>query len=76
MGGAMTADQAIAAAKEANQKAAADGNEWRDTSKIIEAAEKALSDGNKDEALKLAKQALQQAELAMKQAAEQAKNFN
>lgn len=71
----MSADQVIAAAKEANQKAASEGNEWRDTGKIIEAAEKALADGNKDEALKLAKQALEQAENALKQATEEAKRI-
>ena len=40
------ANDAIAAAKAANEKAKAVGNEWRDTGKVIEAAEKALKDGN------------------------------
>jgi len=62
------AKDAIEAAKAANQKARAVQNEWRDTSKIIESAEKALAAGNCDEAMKLANQARDQGENAVAQA--------
>lgn len=61
------ANDAIAAAKSANDKAKAVRNEWRDTGKIIKEAEKALADGNCDEAMKLANKARQQAENAVAQ---------
>jgi nucleoid-associated protein YgaU len=62
------AKDAIAAAKAANAKAAAANNEWRDTGGIIKAAEKAQADGKCEDAMKLAKQALDQAENAVAQA--------
>lgn len=61
------AEAAIAAAKAANQNAADAGYEWRDTGKIIKQAEKALSDGKYEEAIKLANKAQTQAELAVQQ---------
>jgi nucleoid-associated protein YgaU len=61
------ANDAIAAAKAANEKAKAVKNEWRDTGDIIKKAEKALADGKCDEAMKLANQARTQAENAVAQ---------
>jgi nucleoid-associated protein YgaU len=61
------ANDAIAAAKAANEKAKAVKNEWRDTGDIIKKAEKAIADGKCDEAMKLANQARQQAENAVAQ---------
>jgi len=61
------AKDAIAAAKAANARAKALNNEWRDTGKIIESAEKALAAGNCDEAMKLANQARDQGENAVAQ---------
>jgi len=61
------AKDAIAAAKEANARAQAVGNEWRDTGKIIGQAEKALGDGKYDDAIKLANKARRQAENAIAQ---------
>jgi len=63
------AKDAIAAAKEANKKAKAVGYEWRDTGKLIEQAEKALSDSKYDDAIKLANKARKQAENAVAQEA-------
>ena len=62
------AKDAIAAAKAANEKAKAANNEWRDTSDIIKAAEKAQAEGKCEDAMKLAKQALDQADNAVAQA--------
>jgi len=75
MTGASAAEQAISDAKAANAEAKALGFEWRDTGKIIEAAEKALADGNSDEALKQANKALTQAQLAKAQAAAENEKF-
>ena len=61
------AEAAIAAAKAANARAAAENYEWRDTGKLIKEAEKALKDGDSDKAIKLANKARKQAELAVKQ---------
>jgi len=61
------AKDAIAAAKEVNQRAAAVGYEWRDTGKLIKSAEKALADSNYEEAIKLANKARTQAENAVAQ---------
>jgi len=61
------AQQAIDAAKAANNEAKAVNYEWRDTGKFIKQAEAALADGNTDEAMKLANKAKTQAELAVKQ---------
>lgn len=63
------AKDAIAAAKEANKKAKAVGYEWRDTGKLIEEAEKALSDSKYEDAIKLANKARKQAENAVAQEA-------
>lgn len=61
------AKDAIAAAKAANDKAKAEGYEWRDTGKMIKAAEKALADGDFDGAIKKANKARHQAENAVEQ---------
>lgn len=75
--GMLAAEQAIAEAKAASAVAKAADNEWRDTGKLIEAAEKALADGNSDEALRLANEATAQARAAKAQAdAENAKFLN
>lgn len=54
MATATPAEQAIADAKAAEKAAAAADNEWRDTGKIIKAAEKALAAGDTAKAEKLA----------------------
>ncbi len=61
------AEAAIAAAKSANAKAKAEGNQWRDTGKLIKKAEEALKAGKYDKAIKLANKAKRQAELAVEQ---------
>jgi len=58
---------AIAAAKAANERAKAEGVEWRDTGKLIKKAEEANKKGDWDEAIKLANKARKQAEDAVKQ---------
>ena len=58
---------AIAAAKAANERAKAEGYEWRDTGKIIKKAEAAMKGGDNAKAIKLADQARKQAEDAVKQ---------
>jgi len=63
------AKNAIYSAKIKNARAKSIGYEWRDTGKIIAAAEKAAAKGNNDEAIKLADKARVQAETAIKQAA-------
>lgn len=65
------ANDAISAAKSANEKAKAADNEWRDTGKIIKEAEKALADGKCEDAVKLANKARRQAENAVAQVAEE-----
>ena len=64
----ISAEQAIAAAK----AAIAAGNEWRDTGKIIKAAEKALKAGDAAKAKKLAETAEFQGKTAVAQAGENA----
>jgi hypothetical protein len=76
-GTAMAADKAgaeaaISAAKAAQKAADSVGGEWRDTGKIIKAAEKAAADGNYGEAEKLAKKAEAQGKLGKEQALSQA----
>ena len=66
-----TAEQAIADAKSTNAQAKKMNAEWRDTGKVINSAEAALTAGDYDKAVELANQAQRQAELAMKQAKEQ-----
>ncbi|MDM8546449.1 hypothetical protein [Candidatus Venteria ishoeyi] len=51
------AEQAIAAAEQANSKAAAVDYEWRDTGKLLKQAKAALAKGDNEHAIKLAKQA-------------------
>ena len=68
MGDDSPAGKAIAEAKAANKKAKALDYEWRDTGKMIKAAEAALSDGNAEEAIKQANKAKKQADEAVTQA--------
>lgn len=65
-------EAALAAANAERKKAAAVGGEWRDTGKIIKAAEKAAADGDYAKAKKLADQAADQGRIGQAQAAEQA----
>jgi len=65
------ASAAIMAAKQELQKAKAARNEWRDTGKVIEAAEKAEKAGKYDEAVKLAGAATRQSQNALIQVEEQ-----
>jgi len=58
---------AIAAAKAANEKAKAEGVEWRDTAKLIGKAEDAMKAEDYAKAIELANQARRQAENAVKQ---------
>jgi hypothetical protein len=60
------AEKEVAAAKKANAL-------WRDTEKFLDAAKKAKADGDIDGATKQAKKALSEAQLAQKQAQDQAK---
>ncbi len=62
-----SAEAAIAAAKAANKKAKAVGNEWRDTGKMIKKAEKALEADDEAGAIKMANKAKKQAEDAVTQ---------
>jgi len=68
MGAGSSAEQAIADAKSANAEAQSMGVAWRDTGKMIEAAEAALSAGDEAKATELADEARRQAENAMAQA--------
>jgi len=73
----MSAAEAISAAKAANAEAKASNYEWRDTGKIIGKAEKALEAGDEEGAIKLANQAMAQANTATAQAdAENTKFLN
>ena len=67
--------QAIADAKAANAEAKSVEYEWRDTGKFIKKAEKALADGDAEGAIKLAKKAEKQANIAVAQAASENKRF-
>jgi nucleoid-associated protein YgaU len=69
------AEQAITDAKSMVAEAKAAGNEWRDTGTLLESAEKALNEGNCDEALKLANEALDQAKTAKAQADAESQKF-
>ena len=62
-----SAEQAIAAAKEAYARAKREGYAWRDTGKIIKKAEKALAAGDEAKATKLANKARKQSEMAIEQ---------
>lgn len=61
------AQQAIAAARDANEEAKAAGAAWRDTDALIAAAEEALAAGDTGQAIQLANQARLQAENALAQ---------
>ncbi len=62
------AQQAIADATAARKQAGAVGGEWRDTSKMIRAAQKAAKKGDFDKAVKLASDAKFQGEAGQAQA--------
>lgn len=63
--------KALAAAKAAQKAAAAVKNEWRDTGKLIKAAEAAAKKGDYAKAIKLARDAEFQGNMAVQQAKEQ-----
>jgi len=64
--------KAIDGAKTAYNEAVSTGFAWRDTGKMIKAAEKAAADGDEEKALDLAAKAKAQAEAAIAQAAREA----
>lgn len=61
------ADASIKEAKATYSKVAATGFAWTETSEMIEAAEKALSSGNLEDAVKFAEQAKERSQLAYQQ---------
>ena len=67
----MSAEEAIAAAKEARKHASSVGGEWRDTGKMIKKAEELLAQGKTEEAAKLAEEAEAQSMLGYMQATSQ-----
>jgi hypothetical protein len=67
----MSAEQAIAAAKDARKQAISVGGEWRDTGKMIKKAEKLLKEGKAEEAKKVAEAAEAQGMLGFMQATSQ-----
>ena len=67
----MSADKAIAAAKDARAQAKSVNGEWRDIGKMIKKAEALLKKGMPDEAVKMAEAAEIQAMLGYMQATEQ-----
>ena len=62
-----TSEKYISEAKKTYKKALKLNNAWRDTSKIIKKAEKAHSKRNYEKSTNLAKQALNQAKMAIEQ---------
>ncbi|MEN8108946.1 MAG: hypothetical protein ABFS22_13200 [Pseudomonadota bacterium] len=68
--------QAIAAAKAAQKKADSLQGAWVTTDKLIEQAEKASAEGEKEKGLKLAKKARKEAELAYAQADHERKHWS
>ena len=66
-------DQVVAQANKEMKLAKKADFLWRDTKKILKKSQKAKDNGDIDKALKLAKKALKQAQLAQKQAMDQAK---
>jgi hypothetical protein len=66
----------IAAAKAAQEKADSLQGAWVTTDKLIEQAEKASAEGNKEKALDLAKTAQREAELAYAQAEHERKHWS
>ena len=67
----MSAEKAIAAAKDARKQAASVGGEWRDTGKMIKKAEALLKKGKTEEAAEMAQAAEVQAMLGYMQATSQ-----
>ena len=67
----MSADKAIAAAKDARAQAKSVNGEWRDIGKMIKKAEALLKKGKLDEAVKMAEAAEVQAMLGYMQATSQ-----
>jgi hypothetical protein len=67
----MSAEAAIAAAKDAQKQAASVGGEWRDTGKMIKKAEALLKEGKTKEAAKMAEAAEAQGMLGYMQATTQ-----
>jgi len=67
----MSAEEAIAAAKDARKQAISVGGEWRDAGKMIKKAEKLLKAGKNDEAAKMAEAAEAQGMLGYMQATSQ-----
>ncbi|MDJ0779551.1 MAG: SoxXA-binding protein [Gammaproteobacteria bacterium] len=66
-----SAEEAIAAAKEARKQADSVGGDWRDTGKMVKKAEKLLKEGKTKEAEALAREAEAQAMLGYIQATSQ-----
>ena len=66
------AQQAIADAKSAISTAASAGGEWRDSGKMLKAAEKAMGEGDFATAVKMAEKARLQGIMGAQQANEQA----
>jgi nucleoid-associated protein YgaU len=75
-GPSAAAKNAIYSAKIKNARAAKLGYEWRDTGKLIKAAEKAAAAGDNDKAIKLANQASEQADDAIAQYYSETRRFN
>lgn len=70
----MTAESAIAAAKDALKHADSVGGAWRDTGKMIAKAESLLKEGKSEEAMKMAEEAEMQGMLGYIQATSQSMN--
>ena len=62
------AERAIAVAEEAQKRAQSVGGQWRDTSKIIKQAKKALKSGDVNKAIKAANSATLQGQMGYEQA--------
>jgi ribosomal protein S20 len=62
------AEKAIEEAKASLKKAASVGGEWRDSGKMVKAAEKALQEGDFDTAVKQANKAAKQGQMGHDQA--------
>ena len=67
----MSAENAIASAKDARKQASSVGGEWRDTGKMIKKAEALLKEGKTKEAAKMAQAAEAQGMLGYMQATSQ-----
>lgn len=65
------AEKAIEDAKASLKKAASVGGQWRDSGKMVKAAEKALEEGDFDTAVKQANKAAKQGEMGHDQAISQ-----